>query len=624
MSTNVTLSPTIQANLLLLQGTSSSANKLTTELQSGNKINSALDGPTAFFAAQSLNQRATDLTSLKDSMGQAISTIQAANQGITQIQSYVKQLQGIVQSAYSSLGTTTSAIASRASLATQYNTILTQINKLAADSGYGGKNLVAGNGNTFAATSLTQQSVNSITGLSAAAVTNISSIDTYALRVAGTGDISADLGDISSASNSLGLTGLKVSGKLSTTAGNFSPVSIQMLGAVGQTRTVVVTDGTESRTINFFDNTQSATGALTSAGVAGSPQVSSVTISGNIDQGDTFSATVNGRTFTYTASAGDVSGTNNTSTANRENNIAAALSNIVKNALGASGYSIGVATAGSGGTNSFTITAAASFGTGNSFTLAAGATNAANKAISLSFSSGAVVSFTVNRAALEALGTAGDTTANIQKNVDLSITATDLNGVTVTRSAANALGSAKLANGENDFSFTTGTVRLNINANNIQQAASASRAANLTTAQQTPPNTQNDLNVQFNETNTNSLTVQAVNVTTSGQGLQLDLAQNNFLDRSDIDNAFNELQAAVNSLQSASQQLSTNLSIVQTREDFTTQFSNVLTDGANSLTQVDQNTASAQLLTLQTRQSLGITSLSLANQQQQAILKLFG
>lgn len=621
---SVQLTSSMQTNLLQLNSTIQNENVLENQLTSGNKVNSALDNPQSYFAAQSLNQRATSLTSLKDQMTQGISTIQAANQGITQIQTFVKQLQGITQSAYSSLGTDAASTATRANLATQYNSVLSQINQLANDSGYAGKNLVAGNGQELAATSTTVASVNSITGVSQAGVTNISASDTYSLRFSGTGAISGDAGDISTASNAQGLTGLKVSGKLSATAGNFSNITIQTLGAVGQTRTVVVTDGSESRSINFFDNTQSATGSLTTGGSSGVAQVSSVKISGNVDQGDTFSATVNGRTFTYTASAGDVSGSANAATSTRQNNIAAALSNIVSAGLAASGYTVGTATAGSSGSSTFTITAAASQGTGNSFTLAAGATNAASKTISLSFSSGAVVSFTINRAALEALGTAGDTTSSIQKSVDLSITATDLGGASVTRSAANALGSSKLANGENDFNFSTGTVRLNVNANNIQKAASASAAANLSTNQVRAANTQNDLSVQFNGNNSSSLNVAAVNATTSGLGLGLDQAQNGFADRSDIDNAVAQLTKATTTLQADAQQLGTNLSIIQTRSDFTTQFSNVLTDGANSLTQVDQNTASAQLLSLQTKQSLGVSALSLANQSQQAILKLLG
>lgn len=617
MSDAVQLSSSMRTNLLLLQQTNTSTAKLENQLSTGNKVNTALDGPTAFFAAQSLNQRASDLSTLKDAMTQAVSTIKAGNQGITSVQSLVGQAQGLLTSAYANLGTDASSISTRKSLATQFNAIKDQIDKLAGDSGYSGKNLVAGNGQGFAATSTSVATANSITAISNAKVTNIVSADTYSIRVSGTGAVSGAAGDIADAQTNRGLFGLKVSGTLSSTAGNFSDVSIAIRGAVGQTRSVVVTEGDESRTINFFDNTQSVSNTLTTAGTSGVKQLSTLTITGNVDEGDTFTATVNGRTFTYSASAGDVSATDATS---RENAVAKGLQAVVSAGLTASGFTVGSV---SGTTNTFTIQAQSATGTANTFTLGTSASNALTKDISLSFSSGTVVSFTIDRKSLEALGTAGNGTSSIEKNVDISVTATDLNGVSVTRSGANERGSSKLADGENAFAFDTGTVRLNVAAKNVLLAASASGAANISTAQTTAAGTQNDLSVQFNQNNTSGLTVAATNITTSGQGLAIDYAQNDFLDRSDIDKAQAQLTNATNVLRSASQTLSTNLNIIQTRSDFTDAFNNVLQDGANNLTQVDQNAAGAQLLALQTKQSLGVTTLSLANQAQQSILKLF-
>ncbi|MDZ5648703.1 flagellin [Nitrospirillum sp. BR 11828] len=620
MSSQVALSSAMRSNLLLLQNTNSSIDKLQAQLSTGNKINSALDGPTSFFAAQGLNQRASDLSTLKDAMGQAISTIKAGNQGVTSIQKLIDQAKGLTTSAYSNLGNDPGAIATRKSLADQFNAIKDQIDKLAADSGYGGKNLLAGSGQTFDATSVSRATINSITGLSNSRVTNVTTSDTYSIRVSGTGDISGNAGDIAATETARGLFGLKVSGKLSATAGNFSDVSIEMRGAVGQTRTAVITEGTESRSITFFDNTQAVSNSLTTVGVSGTKQLSTVSITGNVDQGDTFTATVNGTSFSYTASAGDVAAPD---AATRQANIAAGLAAKVSSATVAGGSLSTFTVTPNAGSNTFTIQAPGLTGTANTFTLGTSASNALTKNISVSFSSGTVVSFTVDRTTLEALGTSGNGTSTVEKDVDVAVTATDLNGVSITRSGNNDRGSGKLADGENAMSFTTGTVRINVDSTKIMQAASVSAFANLTTTQQTPANTQNDLSVQFNETNTNSLTVKSTNVTTDGQGLRLDYAQNDFLDRSDIDAAVAQLTYATNQLRSAGQTLSTNLNVIQTRSDFTDAFNNVLSDGADSLVQVDQNQAGAELLTLQTRQQLGVTTLSLANQSQQAILKLF-
>ncbi|MFP5517875.1 MAG: flagellin, partial [Alphaproteobacteria bacterium] len=95
MAGNVTLSSSMRTNLLQLQSTQEQINKKQNILSTGNKINTALDGPTAFFSAKGLNQRAGDLTSLKDAMGQSISTIQAADKGLTSIDAMVDQAKGL-------------------------------------------------------------------------------------------------------------------------------------------------------------------------------------------------------------------------------------------------------------------------------------------------------------------------------------------------------------------------------------------------------------------------------------------------------------------------------------------------------------------------------------------------
>ena len=145
----------------------------------------------------------------------------------------------------------------------------------------------------------------------------------------------------------------------------------------------------------------------------------------------------------------------------------------------------------------------------------------------------------------------------------------------------------------------------------------------LATKQLVDASDQNTLTVVLNEKNTSIVQVVSQNVQTNGQGLQLDQALNSWNDRSDIQNSIDQLSKAINTLRTASSNLGTNLNIIQTREDFTSEFANVLTEGASKLTAADQNEESANMLTLQTRQQLGTIALSLANQAQQAILRLF-
>ncbi|HYC04755.1 MAG TPA: flagellin [Azospirillaceae bacterium] len=624
VSTNdVGLTAGMRGNLLLLQKTNSQIETIQGRLATGNKINSALDGPTSFFAAKSLTQRAGDLSTLKEAMGQAISTIKAGDKGITSIESLLEQARGLTTTAYGNLGLDAASVATRKSLAQQFNAIKDQIDKIARDSGYQGKNLLVGDGRTLDATAASRTAVNSIVGVSNSRVTNVISTDTYSIKVSGTGAISGNSSDIAKAEDGRGITSLKLSGGLSATSGNFSDVSIEMRGSVGRERTVVITEGGESRSIKFFDNTQAVNSTLAVAGKSGVAQQSTVSITGAIEEGDSFTVTVNGRAISYTASASDVVSASPT---DRQAAIAEKLRAKVEQTLGATsnlGASAFTISAASPGSTTFTITASATTGTAVSFSLGTSANNALTKDISLSFSSGTVVSFTIDRAALEALGTGGNGTSTIEKNVDLTVTATNLNGVSVSRSAANDRGAGKLTAGENSLSFDTGTVRFNVDDRILRSAASASAFANLSTVQRTDPNTSNDLTVQFNESNTNFINVVSRNIQTDGQGLRLDFAQNGFLDRTDIDKAVKDLDFAKSALRSASQGLSTNLNVIQTRETFTKEFSDVLTEGSNKLIQADQNEEGANLLLLQTRQQLGTISLSLANQAQQAILRLF-
>jgi flagellin len=105
--TDVTLTAAMRSNLLSLQSTADLLGQTQLRLATGNKVNSALDNPISFFAAQTLNNRASDLGALLDGMGQSIQVLQATSQGITSATSYVQQLKSLANSAKSALNTTT-------------------------------------------------------------------------------------------------------------------------------------------------------------------------------------------------------------------------------------------------------------------------------------------------------------------------------------------------------------------------------------------------------------------------------------------------------------------------------------------------------------------------------------
>lgn len=133
----ISLTAGMRSSLYSLQQSSSLLEKTQGRLSTGKKVNSALDDPINFFAAQAHSQRATDLSALKDQMGEGIQTIKAADAGIEAITDLVASAKSLAQSALASADT-----AERTSLAGQYDAVRTQIDQLALDSGYKGTNLL--------------------------------------------------------------------------------------------------------------------------------------------------------------------------------------------------------------------------------------------------------------------------------------------------------------------------------------------------------------------------------------------------------------------------------------------------------------------------------------------------
>jgi flagellin len=91
----IVLSASVRQNLLSLQSTASLLATTQNDLATGNSVNSALDNPTNYFTAQGLNNRASDINNLLDGIGNGVQVLQAANTGITSLQSLVASAQSI-------------------------------------------------------------------------------------------------------------------------------------------------------------------------------------------------------------------------------------------------------------------------------------------------------------------------------------------------------------------------------------------------------------------------------------------------------------------------------------------------------------------------------------------------
>jgi len=134
---DIILAASMRANLLSLQNIQMLQSRTSNRLATGLRVGSAIDDAAAYFAAQNERGRANDLDALKQAMGEAIQTVQAANNGVDGITALIQQAKGLIASARA--GDTTQ----RAALATQYTALMTQIDQLAGDSGYKGTNLLA-------------------------------------------------------------------------------------------------------------------------------------------------------------------------------------------------------------------------------------------------------------------------------------------------------------------------------------------------------------------------------------------------------------------------------------------------------------------------------------------------
>jgi len=180
-----------------------------------------------------------------------------------------------------------------------------------------------------------------------------------------------------------------------------------------------------------------------------------------------------------------------------------------------------------------------------------------------------------------------------------------------------ALTSSQLLDHANALNSSNTTLYLNLDYENViaqidQIASDANyRGINLLQGE--------NLITDFNPDRNNTLETQGQDLTVNGLGLE----RYDFNDLNDVNKILDSLDVAKKIVRSFGSTLSTDISILQTRLDFTKQTINTYSSGADDLTVSDQNKDGAEFLATQTRQSLGITSLNLAARSQASILRLF-
>ena len=585
----IILSAPVRSNLLSLQNTADLLAKTQERLSTGLKVNSALDDPSAFFTAAGLNNRAGDLNRLLDSVGLAVQTIEAADSGISAITDLVEAAQATARQALQSPGPVTNSVA-----ATTTGTVDLGVDVAATQTG----------------------SVNLGTDVAANVVGAASSVDLTSAAATFTATGVLDVNG-----QTLAITGgVTTVGDLTTFLGTLS-------GAVGVTGSI---SGGEID-LTADNNTTTITAALTGAGAA--TLATELGIATSTTQGPT-NATVDALTGTATIQVG-------TNTALTLDFSTITTRGALETALG--GLAGGTATVNGGGnvvvtatanTDSIVFGGAADTGLGLPDDGTVGPTNAtigaltgtatltigSNATLTLDFDTGIS-----NRAELEtALGTLVGGTATIGAGNVLTVTATDSADSIVTGGAADT------GLGLGDDATTAPTPGTTVN--NVTRTALEAEFNNLRTqidqlAADASFNGNNllqsdDLTVIFNEDGTSSLTISGVDFDSAGLGIAA-AATASFQTDANIDATLTELDTAIATLRTQASTFGSNLSAVEVRQDFTKDLINVLETGAGGLTLADTNEEGANLLSLQTRQQLSTTSLSLATQAEQNVLRLF-
>ncbi|MBF0093400.1 MAG: flagellin, partial [Alphaproteobacteria bacterium] len=144
----ISISASMRANLLALQNTSMLQDMTQERLATGKKVNSALDNPSSYFTAQSLNNRAGDLSDRLDGIGQSLQTLKAADKALTAITSLVNQAKALANNAVENIGVTATVIKNAA----DFNLVMSQINAAVNDASYKGVNLLKASPDNLIAT----------------------------------------------------------------------------------------------------------------------------------------------------------------------------------------------------------------------------------------------------------------------------------------------------------------------------------------------------------------------------------------------------------------------------------------------------------------------------------------
>ena len=592
---DISLSKAVRSNLLSLKSTADMMASTQNRLATGNKVNSALDNPSSWFTAQGLNNRASDLGALLDNMANGVQTLEAADNGLTAMTKTLESMQSTLRQARQDKSFQTSSFE------------LTKIDANAEDLGQ--------------------------LSFSGGSVTNVVGVD---LIKTGSGAVSA------------------------TSAKYEAPAAAAKASIVGDA-TFADSDAQTAIDLEFTFGGETATISVAlDAGATRTTAELATEIQAQIDDSAlagkiTFTEGATGKFTVQTVD--NVDGDITLAGADADLVFGAAPADPDAPAAGER-----VAATGSDAKHEFTIN-----GKKVSLDVTTGAT-AESAVTAINTALGADKKFEAfeevgGKVGLRAIAddagalTIGgadaamfaaptqSTTLKFARSVDELVTA--INDSTLLDGkirASNDNGKLRIENQSTkeleveglstDGKITGGVGKSEIDGNSVRSGLAdqfnelrdqldkladdaAFNGINLLRGDK--------LSITFNETGTSSIDIQTKDnktINSANLGVSTTLEASDLDSDTSIDAELSKLKSALNDVRAQASSFGSNLSIVQNRQTFTNSMIDTLQSGAGNLTLADMNEEAANLLALQTRQSLSQNSLSLASQADQSVLQL--
>ncbi|MET0439650.1 MAG: flagellin [Devosia sp.] len=681
MGSDVSLSKAVRANLLSLQNTASMMDKTQNRLATGNKVNSALDNPSSFFTASALNSRAADMSNLLDSMASGIQVLQAADNGITALTKNVESMQSTLRQArqdksfqtktfevedasvISLVGGQFGDVASKVSLAsatvpgvksqleTSGATYVGPVSASDSADGAGARTLITrtgfANGDDIVVGGVT---VNLVTA-------DVASDTAFAAKIQATLDASPEAGkynvsagtgtnagkviveaaDPAAAAPTVDVSGAATVAVKGSAAFNYSgvPTSITVGGNTINTGasfadfvTALETDGKAN---GYSVTSDAATGAITltnkahggtAPAVVGVTGVTTTAVVAGAYTEEVAAATHN-FTVSYDGKTADVTIGGLKAGANVLD---------IKNWQDATIAAVNAKLDGAGITG-----VEAKFDDAGKFQLVAKTAEAKTLAVS---GDDAVALFGTNGVNT---GVAEKSQLNATKTVDKFVELINRDHGTKIR-ASNDNGKLRIENMStqeldigidlkgndaiNSLKVEGNSVRDNLHKQFNELRDQLDKLADDSSFNGINLLRGDKLKITFNESGTSSIDIQAKDkngnvrgINASNLGIESLVAEDLDTDEG-IDAFLGKLSSALTELRSQASAFGSNLSSVENRQNFTKNMINTLETGAANLTLADTNAEAANLLALQTRQQLSSSALSMASQQDQAVLQL--